>query len=391
MRRPSTKLLLIFFAAILLAAILAFSRHSITLEGFSWSLMAASLRHARFSLLFLSVITIYVCYAIRALRWVRLSRYLGRPSFTGVYAATLMGFTVLVMLGRVAEPVRPLLISRKESLPVPGTFGIYALERLLDITSTAIFAGLALLLATRLGVTAPAAVPLLAIARKTGMVLLVCVCVALLFLFYLRSHGAGWILAHLSSGVAPSLLRTRLARLFEGFHDGLQAIRTFSDLTWAIGLTAVHWLLVWILYLWIPWSFGGQLATINASGALLLMTLTLVGSTLQLPGVGGGSQLASFLVLSVILGVAKEPAAAAAIAIWLVTFVSCAIVGLPLLIREGLSVKELRSMARAERAAEAAGAHISAREEIVPVLPQPTLPAHSAPSTGNPAVPERRP
>jgi uncharacterized membrane protein YbhN (UPF0104 family) len=391
MRRPSTKLLLIVLAAILLAAILLHSRHSITLQGFSWTLMGASLRQARFSLLLLSVVTIYACYAIRALRWARLSRYLGCPSFTGVYAATLMGFTVLVLLGRVAEPVRPLLISRKESLPVPGTFGIYALERLLDITSTAIFAGLALLLATRLGATAPAALPLLAIARKTGIVLLACVCAAILFLSYLRSHGAGWILARLSSGAAPSISRTRLASLFQGFHDGLQAIRTFSDLAWAIGLTAVHWFLVWILYLWIPWSFGGQLATINAGGALLLMTLTLVGSTLQLPGVGGGSQLASFLVLSVILGVTKERAAAAAIAIWLVTFVSCAIVGLPLLIREGLSVKELRSMARAERAAEAAGAHISASEEIVLVLPQPPPPAHLAPSAGNPAAPERRP
>jgi hypothetical protein len=44
-----------------------------------------------------------------------------------------------------------------------------------------------------------------------------------------------------------------------------------------------------------------------------------------------------------------------AIVVWLVTFASCSIVGLPLLFHEGWSMGEIRQMARAEeKAGEAA-------------------------------------
>jgi len=68
------------------------------------------------------------------------------------------------------------------------------------------------------------------------------------------------------------------------------------------------------------------------------MAFTLVGSAVQLPGVGGGSQVASFLAYTTIFGVEKEPAAAAAIVMWLITFAACSLAGVPLLIHEGLSL-----------------------------------------------------
>jgi len=84
---------------------------------------------------------------------------------------------------------------------------------------------------------------------------------------------------------------------------------------------------------------------------ILVLAFTLVGSAVQLPGVGGGAQLATFLVLTLVLGVEKEPAATAAIILWLVAFASCCIAGLPLLFREGWSMGELRRMAQAEEQA----------------------------------------
>jgi len=84
-----------------------------------------------------------------------------------------------------------------------------------------------------------------------------------------------------------------------------------------------------------------------------------VGSVLQLPGVGGGAQVASFIALTSIFGVEQEPAAAIAIVLWLITFVAAILVGVPLLIREGLSMGELRNLARAERVAEKTGKHVS--------------------------------
>jgi hypothetical protein len=97
----------------------------------------------------------------------------------------------------------------------------------------------------------------------------------------------------------------------------------------------------------------------NFSGAMLLLSVTLVGSVLQLPGVGGGAQIASFVALTKIFGVEQEPAAAISVVLWIITFAGSTLGGIPLLIHEGLSMGELRQLARAEAEAEEAGKHIS--------------------------------
>jgi hypothetical protein len=88
------------------------------------------------------------------------------------------------------------------------------------------------------------------------------------------------------------------------------------------------------------------LLTIGVGDALLIMAFTMVGSAVQLPGVGGGSQLACFLAYTTIFGVEKEPAAAAAILVWLITFAGVSVAGVPLLIHEGMSLGELRRISK---------------------------------------------
>ena len=118
-------------------------------------------------------------------------------------------------------------------------------------------------------------------------------------------------------------------------------------------LSAVHWFLVLLVYLWVSHSFGGTLASLNLGDAMLVMAFTLVGSAVQLPGVGGGSQVAAFLAYTAVFGVEKEAAAAASIVMWLITFAACSLAGVPLLINEGLSLGKLRELAEHEK--EAAG------------------------------------
>jgi hypothetical protein len=47
--------------------------------------------------------------------------------------------------------------------------------------------------------------------------------------------------------------------------------------------------------------------------------------------------------------VQKETATAAAVVLWLVTFAGCSIAGIPLLIREGVSLGKLRELAEQEK------------------------------------------
>jgi hypothetical protein len=117
----------------------------------------------------------------------------------------------------------------------------------------------------------------------------------------------------------------------------------------------VHWVLISFFYFWVTRAFPGTLAALSYPSVLLVMAFSLVGSTIQFPAVGGGSQAATFLVFTLVFGVEKEPAMVASIVIWLIGSASCALVGLPLLLREGWSMGELGRMARAEEEASLEG------------------------------------
>lgn len=357
MFQKSRKLLVLLLGVLAVGYLFYKFRNSITLEGFHWGMVAQSLRDARISLLVLSVFAIYACFAIRAVRWMRFSRTLGHTNFWHVYSATLMGFSCTFLLGRAGEPIRPVLIAKKHSILIPRMFGVYVLERVFDMASAAVIAGLALLIFQRNGAeTGDQSDRIAALARTGGVLLLVFLGAAIAFLLYFRFHGAEWLGRKLKKSSWHYGWRGKVATLLEGFSEGLQGIRTWSDLGVLIAYSGVHWFLVLLVYVWVSHAFSGEpvLAAMTFSGALVVLAFTLLGSAAQLPGVGGGAQLATFLVLTLIFGVEKEPAATASIILWLVSFASCCLVGLPLLFGEGWSMGELRQMAQAEeQAAEA--------------------------------------
>ena len=359
MLRNSRRLFLLLLAVAVLGYLFYKFRHSITLEGFEWSTVGQSLRDARLSLLLLTMATIYVCFAIRALRWMRFSRTLGATHFRNVYSATLMGFTCTFLLGRAGEPIRPVLIAKKDKLSIPRMFGVYVLERIFDVAATAVIAGSALVLFERRGLVGHAG-DIVTKVRSAGILLLIGLLVAVSFLIYFRYHGAEWLAKRLQKPAWRAGWRGKVIVLLEGFAEGLQGIRTWNDLGVLVGWSVVHWFLIVLCYTWVAHAFGGQLGTLRFSDSALVLAFSMVGSAVQLPGVGGGAQVATFLVLTLIFGVEKVPAATMSIVVWLVTFASCCLVGLPLLFREGWSMGELRKMATAaEHEAE------SAAEEIV--------------------------
>ncbi len=84
-----------------------------------------------------------------------------------------------------------------------------------------------------------------------------------------------------------------------------------------------------------------HLSSLDVARVLLLMGFSMIGSIVQLPAVGGGSQLAVISALQVIYGIPPEMAVSCGILLWLVTFMSCIPVGLALAHREHLSLRKL--------------------------------------------------
>jgi glycosyltransferase 2 family protein len=360
----SGRLRRILIAIIILAGLVGIayqSRHKVHLADFTWNKFVASVGQANIFLLLLCLVGIYGCYAIRAVRWQRFCRYVGPTTFLNTYAGTLMGFAAIFVLGRAGEPVRPLLLARKERLPVASLFGIFFLERFCDFAAAAALACLALLVFPNRLSDAGADMNWVESARNGGWLLLAAMSGLIVLLVVYRLHGAAILDRILTRWRDAGGFRSRFASAITGMSEGLQAIRTTSDLLAAIFYTATHWVLATLIYLGVAKSFGASFlhSDMNFSGAMLLLAVTLVGSVLQLPGVGGGAQIASFIGLTKIFGVEQEPAAAMAVVLWIITFAGGTLAGVPLLIHEGMSVGELRQLAKAEAEAEEAGKHIA--------------------------------
>jgi hypothetical protein len=67
---------------------------------------------------------------------------------------------------------------------------------------------------------------------------------------------------------------------------------------------------------------------------------------IQIPGIGGGMQVAGALVLTELYGLPLETATAVAILIWLITFVVIVPVGLLLAFHEGLEWGKLKHIGK---------------------------------------------
>jgi len=351
MQTRSRKLLVVLIVLLALGYAIYRSSGMMHLGDFSGAKLWFAIRGANPLLLILSLVAIYTCYALRSLRWRIFQRNLGPARFGPIYSMTLAGFAAIFLLGRAGEPVRPLLLARKEKLPIADLFGIYALERLFDLASAAVIAAVGLLLFQSHVHVGDTAGKLETAAKTTGSVLFAGVVGAIIFLLYLRLHGSALLERRFEIWVIAKGWRGKIAGIVLGFARGVQAMQSWSDLALSVFYSGVHWFLVLLVYLWVSHSFGGSLSTITLGDAMLVMSFTLVGSAVQLPGVGGGSQVASFLAYTAVFGVEKEAAAGASIVGWLITFAAVSLAGVPLLIHEGLSLGKLQEMAEHEKEA----------------------------------------
>lgn len=350
MSSRSRKWLLIAIAACVLGYLLYRSRDLLHLGQFSGTQLWDAVRTANYLYLFLALLTIYACYAVRALRWQRFQAHVGQAKFWNIFSMNLAGFSAIVLFSRAGEPVRPVLISRKDGIPLADTFGVYALERILDAASTAVLAAVGLLVFESSGrLTADSASSAFEKgARTAGTAFSICAVVAIAGLVYLRLHGSVVLERRMESWCVAHGWRAKVARILLGLSRGVQTVRSWGDVFYAVFLSIIHWLLVVFCYYLVIKSFGGPLGTLSFSDAMLVLVFTLVGSAVQLPGVGGGSQALSFAAFTRLYGIAKEPALAAAMVLWLVSFAGCALVGVPLLFKEGFSLGELKRMREEE-------------------------------------------
>lgn len=334
MKKRQTTIYLIV-AAILAALIYLQFR---TWRDFDWSTFWNQTDHVNLYHIFHAVLLIYLGYIMRALRWkIFLRPVRPQASTLRLVAPTIIGFTGLALLGRPGELIRPYLIARKEDQSFSSQLAVWAVERIFDIGAfTGILVGYIFL------ASGPKELDYYAKFRQAGLVLVALVIALSVGAWLVSKKGeaiAGWVerrFAHHASNFGH-----RIALRVREFRGGLNTIHGLWELFQLIVVSVLMWYFIALAYKEVTHSYGVDSLDIQLSQVLLLMGSSMVGSMIQLPGVGGGSQLATISTLKHVFDVPNELAASCGIMLWLVTFVAVVPLGLILAHLERLSFREL--------------------------------------------------
>jgi glycosyltransferase 2 family protein len=313
---------------------------------FDSAVFLASFGQVHWPWIALAFLLVYSTYVIRALRWQILIRPVKpRPRFWNLLSATVVGFGAIAVMGRPGEFVRPYLIAKKEQVAVSGQIAVWVLERSFDILI--VLAGVAF----AVGQFQPASVdaPLQwwhTLGRSVGAaaVILLALLVVLRGYYDLLCEQFLRLLQRLAgdgprSGVWVEKARKPLAV----FGEGLHSLRDWRAVAGCLLWSALHWLLVALCYHAVLVGCAPNLR-FHFAQAVIFLGVVMAGSAFQVPGVGGGVQIAAVLGLTEIFGMPVELASSTAIVVWFLTFLAVLPPALILLLHDGWSWAKLRHL-----------------------------------------------
>ncbi|MGH9606461.1 MAG: lysylphosphatidylglycerol synthase domain-containing protein [Terracidiphilus sp.] len=306
-----------------LAAIVVWGRGRI---HFDFALFRAQLARADWRKVAIAVVCIYVGYLLRSWRWARLMQHHRKVPPLSLLGTQVVGFTAVALLGRAADLTRPYLVSKKTGSPLTTQIAVYIVERLFDAGALAVFITTAILVIPQGVLPHPEAVDRVKhwflVFTAGGTVFLVAVRVA---------GGAVASFFEFTFGVISKKLGHAIGNRIRIFHNGLDAIRTFSDLGVAAVLSLVMWFLILLAYKETANAFvaNKQLATMSLAKCMIIVACSGGASFFQLPILGWFTQIG--LVGEAIhdfFGVAREAAWACSVMLLVDTFLSVLPVGL---------------------------------------------------------------
>jgi uncharacterized membrane protein YbhN (UPF0104 family) len=334
-----------FAALLLLAAALLwwFGRR------LDWNLVRAALRSSDWRLIVLGALAIVLGYLWRAFRWRAFLAPLGKASLREVWVATVVGFGAILLVGRAGEVVRPVvLLMRDRNVKPAAAFVTILIERLYDslMVVFAFSVSLALL-------SLPVGSDFLHV-RQAGWVLvaLAITAVVLLVWFRLKSRQfSAWLERVFDRWPRfPLKVRQAVISLVDQLARALSVLANARSLAITLAWTAMLWGSVVTANLLVFRAFDLRIdgRPLGLTHALFILGWSMVGSAVPTPGGAAGAFHAATGAGLVLLGVAKEQAAAVAIVLHLVDFGPAAVCGLFYFLRGDINFARLRELIKPE-------------------------------------------
>lgn len=372
MKKSQWLLGLVVLAAIAVLGVYAQHRYQ-----FNWHEVITQLSRADWRKICVAMASIYIAYVFRSARWACLLRHSKKVGPFSLLGTQIIGFTAVALIGRVADPVRPYLVSKKTELPLANQLAVYVVERLFDMGTMALIFSVAMLWIPTADIVKATshsgsfsnvqAHPLLAsfVARYSGLMLTL---LGASFLLVARFSGESLAtFFERSLGSVSKRLGHSIAQKIRAFHTGLGAMQSINDLAAVAALSLGMWLFIAFAYFICCRAFVAApgLATISPQKSVLLMIASGGASLFQLPVIGWFTQIiAVAAVLSAGFGVAKEAATAAAATLLVVTFLCIVPVGLIWAHFEHVSLRKVT--VESEHAEEVLAVSEAADQNIAP-------------------------
>jgi uncharacterized protein (TIRG00374 family) len=329
--------------AVAIVALGVFVVHRWRTSGFAWNEFTAALRTVDWRWLGLAVALLLLTYLGRALRWEVMVRPLRKDaSLWRILTATAIGFTAVVLFGRAGEPVRPYLIAKEVGVSFSSQIAAWVVERILDLLMVLVIFGIALSQVSHSAIQPGPSIRYLLeaggyLAGFTGAV-------SLLLLIGLRQF-RGRIQQRLLSTLSfiPRSVVTRIEKFLVSFDEGMQSMRSTTYTILLVVYTIAEWCVIAASFACVFRAFPAT-AKFGLIDIIIVLGFVAFGSAVQIPGVGGGMQIATVLVLTEFFGIALEIATGIALVLWIVTFMVIVPVGLTLAFHEGIKWRNLRHL-----------------------------------------------
>lgn len=333
-------LLFIGLGVILLAALLLYRLRG---TPFQWELFLTTFYRVNWIWLSASIFLMLLTYVGRAMRWEVMLRPLGRKlSLRKLIYDTAIGFTAVVLLGRPGEVVRPYLISVSAGVPFSSQMAAWLLERILDLLVVLLLFGFGL---THIPAHTQTLGPGLRWVLGAGGYLVACIGAAsVVFLILFRNFSVP-IRRRILSGLTflPAKHYERADQMLAAFSQGMESTRDPLFLTLLLVYTAIEWVIIVGSYYTLFRSFPAT-SKFLITDVVIFFGFVAFGSIVQIPGIGGGIQIASIVVLTEIYGLPLEAASGLAIFIWIITFVVVVPFGLVCAFHQGINWSKLRHL-----------------------------------------------
>ncbi len=284
-------------------------------------------------------------YLGRALRWrILMKPVCEHPNLWRLTTATAIGFTAIVLLGRPGELVRPYLIATKEKVPFTSQLGAWLLERVYDLVFALLIFGYAL---ARVDHSAASVGDTMrSVLQVGGYAVGICAAVCLAFLIAVRVF-SDRLASRLGDAIAflPEKYRGRAAGMLETFTQGLGSAKDSGFVLKILAYSALEWFLIVACY-YCVFQASPVTSRMSVTDVTIFVGFVSFGQVIQIPGLGGGLQVASVAVLTELFGIGLEAATSVAMVLWMTMFVVIVPVGLAFAFHEGITFARLKAVAR---------------------------------------------